>query len=1559
MAIDKLIPQYLNSDADQKLIKSVEMADALNVLVSNNDQGTAGVIKNVKGTEVVNPKLASDAFPAGENRTVGSVSNEKNKEIIFLVWNENNDHGIYRMDTTDGRYSKVFQDSVLNLSKLKHITCSVVVNENEDTLFYWTDNSNPPMKVNINRLTRGEYPNSLYNGTNEEKLLSLTVAKQPPLKAPSFNFINNPDIRKNNLYKKSFQFAYQYKYIDGELSALSPYSPVTASVTQLQDGLIENSTKEFYNQLNIFVRNTVADVKEIIVYSKSIVSDTFYEIAKIDNNETTNATTIAFTDDKISRALPIDAQNKTYDNVPQTAKAQAIVNNRLMYANYKEGYENTDVDAALDPVYHKVPEIYTITVSHEGTSDVVLESSNFPEFNIDFSEVPLTLTPNDRVFLEFSIVPDQLSVFESATNGFGDIIVNVLEPTNQNVEKITLNSSDGPKIKLSPQGISVSKLFSFTQSTSRAAFITTVSNFLVNNYHESVISAPYLDVDYSTFNKEVAAGNNNSAKTWYSGVSYFTFPTTSTTTTSLVINIRFSGAELFVKDLEMKHGNWFTEPFNGYKVVEVINSESLTIGGQAPFSKFPISASVLATSTATYRTTIVAGNASFGGKTTGSKTFKAGSDHSFGIVYMDDRGRTGGVNKLDDTFVKNVSDRDYKGRSEVDIRVKNTAPTWAKKWMPVYGGNASMTDYIQYTSGEAYANYDSQQLQGSTLGKRIYVSMSTLEGTETSFKEQTGADLEYKFNNGDTLRIIKYKDSAGTTVYPSDYVFDVVDYKYFSVDEARLFLNRTGNETAAGWFLILNSENHEGFDVNKVVANADLWSNETVIEIQKPAKEVTEKAYYGLGKTYDIVNGVHEGDRIVSSQPSATLVIDGVGGITSADRLYVGDTVDVSGTIITIQTVRVELNGTYSYTYKGVVSSTSGAFLIGNYQNGVATISQGDSYHRVRKIRLSDSYDYNELPKKLKENRFAYSGGYVEDLSISDFFSSKSYTKGKPYAHIPNAKTVHRRSSITYSDAFAVDTDVLAFSSFNLSLVNYKDLAIGYGNINSIINRGDSLTIIQESKASQVAVSRNVIQYASGDAGVSISTDVLGPETYYSGDFGTSNPESVIERFGVVYYVDVKAAKVIRLSADGITAISDKGVESYLETKFKNLGYVTNRVIAIGGFDPDNKEYLLTVEPVYNTDITVDSSVYTTPTGDDGAVLTNGIYYTSSTIIWNTWGNLWNTYCGNWEDVGNGVIFVDSMFAPQSVIVDASFIGSTATINILITNAAYGFSAIGTINLGTGEITFPAATCEGNSFTAGTPVQKEPGFTLAYKHNDKVWSSRYSFMPSMYVHVNNELYSFFNNSGGLMWKHNSNDTRNNFYGTQYQSVINVVSNENPSMVKIFKAVGLEGDVSASAVFKTSTQNTTNTFADFIEREGNQYAAIPRDSLNSTGHKIYLGKVAVLDPLKPGTVEFTTPINRIPFVVGDFLKTATGTTLNITGMTISGITDRKTIECTTSISNIVVGDDIYVEHNSLVDGDTMRGVHLGVELTLANTDAFELHAVSIHYDRSRLHNDRVN
>ena len=61
MAIDKLIPQYLSSDTDQKLVKSVEMTDNLNIRVSNNKEGTAGVVKKFDN-------LDKDSYPMNQTK---------------------------------------------------------------------------------------------------------------------------------------------------------------------------------------------------------------------------------------------------------------------------------------------------------------------------------------------------------------------------------------------------------------------------------------------------------------------------------------------------------------------------------------------------------------------------------------------------------------------------------------------------------------------------------------------------------------------------------------------------------------------------------------------------------------------------------------------------------------------------------------------------------------------------------------------------------------------------------------------------------------------------------------------------------------------------------------------------------------------------------------------------------------------------------------------------------------------------------------------------------------------------------------------------------------------------------------------------------------------------------------------------------------------------------------------------------------------------------------------------------------------------------------------------
>ena len=56
--------------------------------------------------------------------------------------------------------------------------------------------------------------------------------------------------------------------------------------------------------------------------------------------------------------------------------------------------------------------------------------------------------------------------------------------------------------------------------------------------------------------------------------------------------------------------------------------------------------------------------------------------------------------------------------------------------------------------------------------------------------------------------------------------------------------------------------------------------------------------------------------------------------------------------------------------------------------------------------------------------------------------------------------------------------------------------------------------------------------------------------------------------------------------------------------------------------------------------------------------------------------------------------------------------------------------------------------------------------------------------------MNNYFYTF---KGGNVYQHNANETRNNYYGIQYNSQITSVFNEAPLQNKIFKTFNLESD----------------------------------------------------------------------------------------------------------------------------------------------------------------------
>ena len=84
--------------------------------------------------------------------------------------------------------------------------------------------------------------------------------------------------------------------------------------------------------------------------------------------------------------------------------------------------------------------------------------------------------------------------------------------------------------------------------------------------------------------------------------------------------------------------------------------------------------------------------------------------------------------------------------------------------------------------------------------------------------------------------------------------------------------------------------------------------------------------------------------------------------------------------------------------------------------------------------------------------------------------------------------------------------------------------------------------------------------------------------------------------------------------------------------------------------------------------------------------------------------------------------------------------------------------------------------------------QKVEAETLNFKEEVQGWTSFASYIPEQGISINDEFYTFKN---GEIWQHD-NETRNNYYGVQYNSKVKVVFNEMPDMIKTFKTLNYEG-----------------------------------------------------------------------------------------------------------------------------------------------------------------------
>jgi len=72
------------------------------------------------------------------------------------------------------------------------------------------------------------------------------------------------------------------------------------------------------------------------------------------------------------------------------------------------------------------------------------------------------------------------------------------------------------------------------------------------------------------------------------------------------------------------------------------------------------------------------------------------------------------------------------------------------------------------------------------------------------------------------------------------------------------------------------------------------------------------------------------------------------------------------------------------------------------------------------------------------------------------------------------------------------------------------------------------------------------------------------------------------------------------------------------------------------------------------------------------------------------------------------------------------------------------------------------------------------------------------------ISLNNKYYTFLN---GHIWEHHVNETRNNFYGTQYTSDVTVIFNDGPESVKSWGAIAYEGTAGRITNFDTESSSS--------------------------------------------------------------------------------------------------------------------------------------------------------
>lgn len=141
-----------------------------------------------------------------------------------------------------------------------------------------------------------------------------------------------------------------------------------------------------------------------------------------------------------------------------------------------------------------------------------------------------------------------------------------------------------------------------------------------------------------------------------------------------------------------------------------------------------------------------------------------------------------------------------------------------------------------------------------------------------------------------------------------------------------------------------------------------------------------------------------------------------------------------------------------------------------------------------------------------------------------------------------------------------------------------------HGTVQKLFSRANDLIVLCEDKILKVLSNKDAIFKADSNPELLATNRVLGQSIAFDGEYGISNnPESFAHYGFRSYFTDAKRGVVIRLSKDGMTLISDEGMDSYFKEYLTEAREGEDYLF--GSYDIDKGEYLISSQTFKALDI--------------------------------------------------------------------------------------------------------------------------------------------------------------------------------------------------------------------------------------------------------------------------------------------------------------------------------------------------------------------------------------